>query len=444
MLRRTFLLALALLATGPAFAMKIQQVTSAGGIHAWLVEDHASKVISLSFGFRCGAACDPADKRGLSLFAMSLLNEGAGSYDSGAYQGKLADLSAAVSFDVGDDWLTGGVETLAPTRDEVFELLRLALVEPRFDAPAVERIRAEIGQAIESQEQDPDELAGHVFMETEFPGLPYGAWLTGTAQDVAKLGAADFREFVTHRLGRDGLLVSVVGDISADELKPLLDKTFGGLPATTTEAVVPADVAAAAPGGVVLAKRPEPQSVVRFGQPGIAIRDKDYYVARVVDHVLGGGGFTARLEQEVREKRGLAYGITTQLVDRLHSDFILGEVGTQNGKVADTIDIVREQWAKMRDSGPTQSEVDNAKAYLNGSYTIGLNSSGAIAQRLQGLQEQGLGPDYFERRPALINAVTLDDAKRVAHALLDPSRLVFAVVGEPANLKPDKIVDPVN
>ena len=439
MIRHAALAALALVAASPApAAVKIQEVTTADGIHAWLDEDHSSHVIAMSFAFRCGGACDPADKQGLSLFAMSLLNEGAGPYDSGGYQGRLADLSATVSFDVEDDWLTGGVETLTPTRDDVFEMLRLALVEPHFDAEPVERIRAEIGQLIDGQEQDPDALAGHVFMSTEFPTSPYGRWLSGTKEDVAKLGPADFKSFVQHRLGRDGLVVSVVGDVDAATLKTLLDKTFGGLPATTSEAVVPADVAPRATAEIVLEKRPEPQSVVRFGQPGIAIADKDYYAARVVDRVLGGGGFSARLEQEVREKRGLAYGITTQIVDDQHTNFILGEVGTANSKVADTIDIVRQQWAKMHDGGPTQAEIDDAKLYLNGSYTIGLNSSGAIAQRLEGLQEQGLPSDYIEKRPALINSVTLDQTKSVAARLYDPSELVFAVVGQPEKIKADK------
>jgi zinc protease len=427
-----------------ARAMTIQDVTSPGGIHAWLVEDHASKVISLNFAIRCGASCDAADKRGLSMFTMGLLDEGAGPYDSGQYQGRLADLSAAVDFDVDADWLSGSLSTLAPTRDEVFDLLRLGLTEPRFDVPAVDRVRAEMDQVIDVQLQKPDTLAGHLFDRTEFPGHPYGEWMTGSKESVAKLTAGDLHRFVKTRLGRDGLLIAVVGDISADELKPLLDKTFGGLPAKTEDATVPASTTPSAPSEIVLAKRPNPQSVVHFGQPGIGVHDKDYYIARVINHVLGGGSFTAWLEQEVREKRGLAYGVSSELVDRVHTAYIAGRVGTENTHVAQTIDIIREQWAKMRDQGPSEAELKDAKTYLNGSYTIGLDSSRSISARLLGLQEEGLGIDYFERRPKLIDAVTLDDARRVAKQLYDPSKLVFAVVGNPSGLKPDKVVDPTD
>jgi zinc protease len=426
---------------GPAAAMPIKQVTSPGGIHAWLVEDHQTKVIALDFAIRCGAACDPADKRGLSMFTLGLLDEGAGSLDSGQYQGRLADLAASIDFNAGEDWLSGGVSTLVPSRDEVFDLLRLGLTEPRFDAPAVDRVRAEMNQLIEAQLEKPDAVAGHLFLQQEFPGHPYGAWVTGSKATVAKITTDDLRRFAKTRLGRDGLLVSVVGDIAEAQLGPLLDKTFGALPAHTGEAETVAEMVPAATASIVLAKRQNPQTVITFGQPGPCVHDKDYFAARLVLHILGGGAFTARLEQEVREKRGLAYGIGAQLADRLHACFIEGRAGTQNARVAETIEIVRQQWAKMRDDGPSEAELRDAKTYLNGSYTIGLDSSGAIAQRLLGLQEEGLGPDYFEERPKLINAVTIADAKRVAKALIDPSKLLFAVVGAPQGITPDKTVD---
>ncbi len=436
------LVLLALVTGAPAGAMTIQDVTSPRGIHAWLVENHSSQVISLNFAIRCGAACDPPDKRGLSMLAMGLLDEGAGPYDSGQYQGRLADLSAEIDFNLSDDWLDGTVQTLSPDRDEVFDLLRLGLTQPRFDAPAVARVKAEMDQIIEGQLERPEALAGHIFAATEFPGHPYGAWISGTKESMTRIGPDDLHAFVKTRLGLDGLLIAVVGDITPDDLRTLLDKTFGDLPAKTEGAIVPPDVTPSAPGEIVLAKRTNPQSVVRFGQPGLAVHDKDYYIARVVDHVLGGGTFTAWLEQEVREKRGLAYGVSCQLVDNEHADYIEGRVGTQNGKVAETIEIIRQQWAKMRDQGPGEAELKDAKAFLNGSYTIGLDSSAAISGRLLGLRKEGLGIDYFERRPKLIDAVTLEDARRVARQLLDPSKLLFAVVGDPVGLKPDKTVDP--
>ncbi len=428
-------------AVGVAQAMPIREVVSPGGIRAWLVEDHASKVISLDFAIKCGSACDPAAKRGLSMFAMGLLDEGAGPYDSGQYQGRLADLAATIDFNAGEDWLTGSLATLASSRDEVFDLLRLGLTQPRFDGPAVERVRAEMDQLIEGQLENPDAVAGHLFLGAEFPGHPYAAWMTGTKASIAGITIDDLKEFAKGRLGRDGLLVSVVGDITEPDLKILLDKTFGALPAVSTGAVVPASVAAQAVASTVLAHRDNPQTVMRFGQPGPCVSDKDYFAARLVTQILGGGTFTARLEQEVREKRGLAYGITVSLMDRLHTCFLEGRVGTQNGRVAETMEIVRREWAKMRDAGPDDSELKDAKTYLNGSYTIGLDSSGAIAERLIGLQEEGLGPDYFERRPKLIDAVTPEEARRVAKSLLDPGRLLFAVVGAPEGIKPDKTLD---
>lgn len=440
-MRRLLFGLLALFAWSPAGAITIQDVASPGGLHAWLVEDHTQKVISLSFAIPGGSASDPADKPGLSTFALSLLDEGAGPYDSGQYQGRLADLSASVSFDAAADYLTGGLETLSPTRDEVFELLRLALSSPRFDPPAVERIRGELLQLIDGEQQEPDAIASHAFLKAEFPGHPYGAWPNGTLASAKAMTIDDLKAFARTRLSRAGLLVAVVGDISAEELKPLLDKTFGGLPATSSAAPVP-DAVPAAPAELLLARKPVPQSVARFGQPGLPIKDKDFYALMVVNRVLGGSGFTARLEAEVREKRGLAYGITTSLLNRRHADLIEGSVGTQNARLADTVAIVRQEWARMRDEGPTEAELADAKRFLNGNYTIGLDSTGAIAQRLIGLQQEGLPIDYFTRRPQLIDAVTLEDAKRAARRVLDPAKLLFVVVGDPTGVKPDKELDP--
>jgi zinc protease len=195
-----------------------------------------------------------------------------------------------------------------------------------------------------------------------------------------------------------------------------------------------ADVTAAAKKPLLLAKLPIPQSVVTFGQPGIKRDDHDWYAAYVVNHILGGGGFSSRLTTEVREKRGLAYSVYSELDPMQHSGVILGGVATQNDRVAQSIDIIRAEWRRMRDAGPTEKELDDAKTYLTGSFPLSLDSTGHIAGILVAIQRDSLGIDYLERRKTLIESVTLDDAKRVAHRLLDPDKLSFVVVGSPDKL----------
>jgi zinc protease len=446
MSRRLVLVGLALgaLVARPAAAVTIERVVSPGGIEAWLVEDHGQKVISLSYAFHTGAAEDSADKDGLTEFVAATLDEGAGDLDSQAYQGKLEDLSSTITFEPAQDSFEGHVRTVTPHRDEVFDLLRLALTQPRFDAPAVARVRDQITKAIAARGEEPNALAAKIWWRANFPDQAYGRPILGTAKTVAGLTIDDLKSYVRTRFGRDQLKVAVVGDLTPDELKPLLDRTFGTLPASVTEPAAPADAAPADGGKLLLVKKPVPQSIVLFGQAGLPIADKDYYTFLVLNNVLGGGTFSTRLEHAVREEKGLAYSIGTGLSNYDHAALMFGQAGTQNAKVGETIAIIRREWARFAAGGPTDKELKDAKTYLEGAYALGLDSTLSIAERLLFFQTHGLPIDYFDRRKGLIEKVTLADAKRVAKAVLDPAKLAFVVVGDPEGVTPDRVVDPTD
>jgi zinc protease len=428
-------LALAVLAvsTVAAEAAKIQRVVSPGGIVAWLIEDHTNPIVALQLSVAAGAVNDPRGKEGLAELTSSLLDEGAGDLDSQAYQGRLQDSSISLGFDAGMDRFSGGMKTLTRNRDEAFDLLRLALAAPRFDADAIERMRADTLARLSREAESPHRIAGETWWHQSFPHHPYGRPTQGTVQSVKAIGRADLQAFVKQHVTRDTLIVGVVGDISAQELAPLLDKTFGGLPAKA-EARGVADVEPETRGDIRVVRRENPQSAVVFGQRGIKRNDPDFYAALVMNYILGGGTFNSRLYAEVREKRGLAYSIGTYLSPLEHTGLILGSVGTRNSQVKQTIDIIREEWKRMASGDIGQAELDDAKTYLAGSFALQFRNSGAIAQLLVAIQAESLGIDYIERRNKLIAAVTLDDVKRVAGKLLDPAHLSFVVVGDPEGL----------
>jgi len=432
---RSFAIALFLVLTAalPARAIEVQRVISPGGIEAWLVEDHTNPIISLDMTFRGGAALDPAGKEGLANLASSLIDEGAGELDSQAFQGRMAELSISLSFSAGRDTFGGEMMTLTENRDAAFELLRLALTEARFDEEPVGRIRSQILAGLARDSQSPRSIVGRTMNKVMFPEHPYGRPVKGTPATLPGITVADLRRFVTERFARDTLFVGVVGDIGAEELARRLDQVFLGLPAMAAPADI-ADTMPDAQGGVVVVDRDMPQSIVAFGHAGIARDDPDFYIAYVVNYILGGGSFSSRLYDEVREKRGLAYSIYAYLNPLQHAALVMGGVATQNARVAESLDLIRAEWRRMAESGPSETELHNAKTYLTGSYPLRFSSSRRISGMLTGMQFQGLGIDYMERRNGFIEAVTLEDARRVAAYLYDADKLTVVVIGRPEGI----------
>ena len=440
--RRSFLAAVAIAVisvaagpwVGPTAAVEIERVRSPGGIEAWLVQDHSIPIISMSFSFAGAAALDPPGKEGLADMVSSLLDEGAGELDSEAFQRALEDNSASISFGAGRERFRGSLRTLGRHRDAAFRLLRLAVTGPRFDAKPVERIRAQLIASLMSQQENPRRIAGRTWYRTVFPDHPYGNPVAGTPDSVTAIKRADLKRFTAERFGRDNLLIGVVGDITLGELGRRLDEVFASLAARSSPVRV-SDVRPVGAGKLVIVRRSIPQSVIVFGQRGVKRDDKDYYVAYVMNYILGSGGFTSRLTEEIREKRGLAYSVYSYLNPLDHAGLIMGGLGTRNDRVATSLDILRAEWARITRDGVSEDELRAAKTYLNGSFPLRLDSSQRIANLLVAIQVSKLGIDYLDRRPELIDAVSRDQIRRVARRLLEPDRLTVVVVGDPKDLK---------
>lgn len=411
----------------------IQRVTSPKGVTALLVEDHSVPIVSISYSFAGGAALDPAGKEGLANMVSDLLDEGAGDYDSQAFQGRVDDLAIGMDFSADQDEFGGGLRTVTANLDTAIDLLGLALAKPRFDPDAVERVRKQELSGIASDQDDPDAVAGKALAALVYPGHPYGRPVGGTAASVAAITRDDLVWWAGHRLGRDHLVVSVVGDVSAARLAPLLDTAFAGLPAASAPGSVP-EVQAQGAGRLQIIRRDIPQSDVAFAEQGIKRDDKDWYAAFVLNQILGGGDFSSRLMTEVRLKRGLAYQVGSYLLPREHGALIGGGVATRNDRVADSLAVVKQTWDEMRDHGASAAAVTAAKTYLNGSFPLQMGSTGSLASLLAVIQRDRLGLDYLDRRSRLIDAVTPADVARVARRLLDSKSLAVVVVGNPAGM----------
>lgn len=413
----------------PARAVPIERVISPGGIEAWLVRQETVPLISLEFAFTGGASQDPDDKAGVANMVGSLLDEGAGELDSRTFHERLEDKAIELNFRAGRDYFSGSLRMLNEHRNDAVELTRLALTVPRFDAKDVARIRGQILSTLQRDTTNPSVIASRRWWATAFPGHPYGREVNGTLESLPRVEADDLRAYVKRVLARDGLKIAIVGNLDAKAAGALVDRIFGALPAKADLRPVPA----ADPKGLgqrIVVDLDVPQTVITYGRRGVFRQDPDFMTAYVLEHILGGGSFSSRLYSEVREKRGLAYGINESLVWLKATALIIGGTATRADRTAETLKVIESETQRIADGGPTEEELSKAKAYLKAAYALNLDTSSKIAGALLQIQLDGLGIDYMDRRGALIDAVTLDDAKRVAQRLLKSGVLV-TVVGRP-------------
>jgi zinc protease len=267
-----------------------------------------------------------------------------------------------------------------------------------------------------------------------FGDHPYGASRDGTAETVTGLTQDDLVAAHQMALTRANVYVGVAGDITPEELGPFLDALLGDLPEGTPLEIAEAPYLLS--GGKTVVPFDTPQSVALFGHRGIARDDPDFFAAFIANEVFGGGGLQSRLSDEVREKRGLTYGIGSFLSELDGAPLLLGQTATENSRMAESIEVIKAEWARAATKGFTPEEVEEAKTYLTGAYPLRFDGNGPIASIMVGMQMEGLPIDYIETRNDKVNAVTVADVNRVAAYLYDPEALHFVVVGRPEGIEP--------
>ena len=411
----------------------VKSITSPGGLSAWVLEEPAIPFTALNLMFSGGAALDPPDKRGAAFLMTGLLEEGAGDLDSQAFAAEIEALSASFSFDVRDDTLSVSVRFLTENRTETLALLKAALTQPRFDPDAIERVRQQVLSILATKAQDPTDTAQRVWTEQAFGDHAYGTSYQGTESSITALTSADLLAAHQNLLVRDTLSISAVGDITAEDLGPILDDLLGDLPAGSALETAPLQLDI--PTGLTVVDMPTPQSVAIFGHAGIDRNHPDFFAAFILNTILGGQGIESRLTAEVREKRGLTYGISTVLISKDQANVMLGQVASANDRINAAIEVIRNEWRKLARDGVTAEELQAAQTYLTGAYPLRFDGNSQISRILVGMQRTGLGLDYINTRNAKINAVTLSEINQVASQLLKPEALNFVVAGQPTGLK---------
>ena len=415
-----------------AQAVEVKEVTTPLGIKAWLVEDKSTPLMALAFSFAGGSARDPETQRGITSLTATLLTDGAGPFDAQAFKLRQEEAAVSLGFGASLDNVSGSLRLLSVNRDEGFDLLRLAVSEPRFDQDRFEERRAQAIAQLNQADQRPATVAQRTMMATVFAGHPYATNASGVRETLRGLSVQDIKQRAASLLNRGGLVVAAVGDIDAAELARLLDRAFGSLPAGPALASLPDWTPPTKPRTVTV-ERPVPQASMLVALPGLVREDPDWYAAMVMTHILGGGQ-QSRLFTEVREKRGLAYSISAGLRAQQKAGLLVVSTGTANERIGDSLRVIKPQIARLRDGGASDQELADAKLYLSGSLALSLDSSGAIANLLHQLQVDHQPRDYLDRRAALIGAVKGDDMRRVARRLLREEAMTTIIVGKPAGV----------
>ncbi|OYW42783.1 MAG: hypothetical protein B7Z38_03870 [Rhodobacterales bacterium 12-64-8] len=407
----------------------VQVVVSPGGVTAWLVEEDFVPTVALEVAWKGGATAEPEGKSGLGWLLAYMMNEGAGDLDTAAFGARMEDLSMDFACAVGLDWTNCSFATLTETADESFEMLRLAFAKPRMDTEPFERAKRELIVGLSESEMDPKTLASRAMNEALIAGHPYARH--PTAESVAGALKDDVRALMRQLMTRDRLIIVVVGDISAEELKPRLDQVFGSLPQTASLPAIADAVARPAQANPIVKGLPQPQTLVMFSGPGITRQDPDFYAAYLLNYILGGNGMSSRLADEIREKRGLTYGIASGLSIQPHLWRWTGSSSTMNQTAGEVMRLVRENITRLGRDGPTEQEMLDAKAYITGSFPLAFDSNSKIARNLLGFRQDGLGVNYVEERNGHFEAVTMEDLKRVAAQYMKSENFTFVMVGEP-------------
>ncbi len=410
----------------------IQEITTKGGITVWLVEEHSIPFIALEVSFKGGSSLDAPEKAGATYLMTGLLEEGSGEMDATAFSKATEELAASFGYNAGRDSVSISAQVLTENRDQSLALLKQALMEPAFNQVAFDRVKKQVIAIVQSSETDPGDIAGRTIRALAYPAHPYSQPLEGIPETVATLTVADVQAAYKGAFTKDRMFVSVVGDITAAELGPMLDELLGDFPETGP--TLPQKTEFAASGGLTVVDFDTPQAVAVWAHAGIDRDDPEFFAAYLLNHILGGSGFTARLTQEVREKRGLTYGVYSYLAPYDYVSIVGGSVSSSNDRIKTAIEVIRDEWRKMAENGVTEAELIAAKKYQTGAYPLRFDGNGRIAGLLVGMQMQGLPIDYPKTRNDTINAVTLEQVNKVAKWLLKPDAMRFVVVGKPEGL----------
>jgi zinc protease len=409
----------------------VQRTVLSNGLVLLVSEQHSLPFVTLQLLINSGARRDPPGEEGLAHLTAKGILLGTSKRPVHRFNEELDFMGAAINASAGRDYATVALRVLKKDLEKGFDLFVDALTQPAFPE---EEIRKEVRKtlaAIQSAEDDPGEVAEKEFQKTLFLTSPYGHPVEGTKDTLPRLSREAIGRFYRTYYRPNNSIFTVVGDISMEEVKakllaPLAKWTTGKIPEESFKSTFEKEQK------TVKTDRPITQANIILGHEGVARSNPDYYALTVMNYILGGGGFSSRLVEEIRIKRGLAYDVDSFFNPGKYSGSFQVVLQTKNASAREAISLTLQEMERIQREPVLEKELEGAKKYLIGSFPMRLDTQAKLANFLSQVEYYGLGLDYPDKYPSLINSVTRDEVRRVARSYLHPKNYILVVV---ANLK---------
>ena len=410
-------------------AFEYKNLKTNSGIEFWFVEDKSIPIVSVSFSFKGGSSIDTKNKNGISNLMTSLLDEGTRNLTSKQFKNEMKMKGMKLSFSTQKDKIDGVFQIISSQAKQGFDLFYEAVNHPSFNDADIERVKRQVISSIKIDESNLSTLASNKFNQNFFKDHVFSKNIKGSESSLKNITKLDLVDHHKKSLVRNNLIIGVAGNINVNQIKKYIELVFGEL--VENQQIFSIQKFNSLSVGEKIFEMKTPQSSVLFGHPGLERNNENFFALRIANYILGGGGFQSRLYKNIREKKGLVYSIYSYLLSYENDGVIVGGFQTRNISVFETINNVKHEWKKIHSRGITKKELDNAKAYFNGSFTRNFTSTLSIARLLQVVQYYELGADYFIKREKIINSLNLELVNKVISDYFSNDKLFFMIVGEP-------------
>jgi zinc protease len=405
------------------------------GMVLLLSEKHDIPMVTMNMALRAGGMVEPSDKPGLAAITASLLTQGTASRTANQISREIDFVGGSLSVSGGDDFASASLRVLKKDLRMGLDLLSDVLLHPIFDQKEIDRKVKETLAEIQRQKEEPDSVAGEAFAKAVFGDHPYGKSNDEVAAYLPKMARQDIIDFYSERYSPNNTIIAVVGDAGEQEIRQLLNEYFKSWKKTEQPLRSIARPPVREKTTVQKIDKSITQANIEMGHIGISREDPDYYAVMIMNYILGGGGFSARLMDNIRDNKGLAYDVHSGFSARKDPGAFSVSIQTKNESANEVIDETLKEIRRMQDELVSGKELADAKAYLTGSFPLKMDTSAKIAGILTSVEIYGLGLDYPQKYPGLINRVTREDIQRVAKKYLHPDMMAIVVVADQKKAK---------